>query len=260
MHLKSICGLLLLFFSPLVAGETESYRVLQTRPGVDVPTWVIVPDKTIHASVILFSGGGGKLKIDEDGIGRTGNFLVRSRYRFTRQGFVTLVPDKPSDQGSLSYFRTTQAHAQDVAAMIAWLRQTHAGKPVWLIGISRGTISVANAAASLPANTGPDGIVLAASLTRQSHSGKDSLQDLDLEKIHQRVLLIHHEQDACYVTPPEDIPKLLQAFTASTDRAMKMFSGGQDNGSPCKGQGFHGFNGIEDEVINHISNWIKQQR
>lgn len=58
---------------PLYAGQAAAEQVsnvqepfynLPTREGVTVPVWVISP-RPIQASVVLFSGGGGRLNISE---------------------------------------------------------------------------------------------------------------------------------------------------------------------------------------------------
>ena len=110
----------------------EQFLNLPTREGVTVPAWVISP-RPAQASIVLFAGGGGKVKISEEGVGKKGNFLIRSRDSFAERGFVVLIPDVPSDQGDLRSFRIGEDHAKDVKTMIAWLRKYNPGKPVWLI-------------------------------------------------------------------------------------------------------------------------------
>jgi len=252
---------------PLYAGQTateqetqvqEQFISLPTREGVTVPTWVISP-RSAQACVILFSGGGGRLNISQDGIKRKGNFLIRSHQLFAAHGFVVMIPDVPSDQGDLHGFRTTQEHATDIKAMIIWLRKTNPGKPVWLVGTSRGVISVAGAAASLGSEEdGPDGIILSASVTRPSNSGADSLQDIKLEQIVVPTLLVHHEQDECYVTLFEDIPELLSNLKRVKSKGIKSYRAGKNNGNECSAKSYHGFNGLEKEVVSDIAEWILQ--
>jgi len=237
-------------------GVQERFLNLPTREGVTVPTWVISP-RPAQASVVLFAGGGGKLKISEDGIRKRGNFLIRSRDLFAEQGFVVLIPDVPSDQGDLRSFRIGEDHAYDVKAMIAWLRQHNPGKPVWLIGTSRGVLSVASVAAKISSEQGPDGIILSASVTRPSNAGADSLQDVELEKIMVPTLLVHHEQDECYVTPFEDIPELFNDFKQVKSKQIKSYRGGENLGHECRSKSYHGFKGIEGAVVNDVSDWIR---
>ena len=249
---------------PLYAGQTTTEHILDvqeqfinlpTREGVTVPTWVISP-RSAHASVVLFAGGGGRLNISEDGIQKNGNFLIRSRDLFVDLGYVVLIPDVPSDQGDLHSFRTSQEHANDIKAMIAWLRQHNPNKPVWLIGTSRGVISAAGAAARLLPEQGPKGIILSASVTRPSNSGGDAISDVELKKIIVPTLLVHHEQDECYVTPFEDIPDLLTELKLVKQKEIKSYRGGENKGHECRSKSYHGFNGLEDIVVKDMTNWM----
>lgn len=63
----------------------------------------------------------------------------------------------------LNGFRQTTEHVADVKAVIAWLRRT-AKVPVWLVGTSRGTQSVAYIATDLTGAEGPDGVVLTSTI------------------------------------------------------------------------------------------------
>lgn len=69
--------------------------------------------------------------------------------------------DAPSDRLEppyLSGFRQSSEHVADIKAVIAWLRQ-QVNAPVWLVGTSRGTQSVAFAATQLAkTDGGPDAL------------------------------------------------------------------------------------------------------
>lgn len=233
----------------------QQFINLPTREGVTVPTWVISP-RLVQASVVLFSGGGGRLNISKSGIEKKGNFLIRSRNLFAAHGFVVMIPDVPSDQGDLYFFRTTKEHTTDIKAMISWLRKFKPDKPVWLVGTSRGVISVAGAAARLTSEQGLSGIVLSASVTRSSNSDADSLLDVELKKINVPSLLVHHEQDECYVTPFEDIPELLNKLTQVKLKEIKSYRAGKNIGNECGSRSYHGFKGLEKMVVKDIAEWI----
>lgn len=58
----------------------ESVAALKTRPGVEQPFLLVEPDVAPVASVILFPGGSGKIKLWKKDPSRYGNnFLVRPR-------------------------------------------------------------------------------------------------------------------------------------------------------------------------------------
>lgn len=248
--------LFLSIFSLPVYASQEGFYSLPVRDGAQQPFWLIEPDNPTHI-VVLFAGGSGNLKITDDGIGKENNFLVRTRNLFADRGMATVVVDKPDDRGSLHLFRKTGEHAQDIKAVMDFIRKRLPGRPLWLVGTSRGTISVANIAARINGSSSPNGIVLTAAVTQRSNSGLDSLADIDLSAITIPALIVHHERDGCYVTPFDGARKLLPLLTSARVKAFEEFSGGINDGSPCKAQSYHGFRGIELRVVGSIIKWIR---
>lgn len=230
---------------------------LPTRPGVTQRFIVVAPPQP-KAAVILFAGGHGGLQIDEAGnMGwGQGNFLVRTRQLFARQELLVAVIDAPSDRQSppyLSGFRQTQAHAADVKAVIAWLR-ARAGLPVWLVGTSRGTQSAAYLATALTGNDAPDGLVLTATILTDPRGRP--VPNMKLETLKMPVLVVHHEQDGCQLCLFSDMPRLMEKLAALPRTQLLSFSGGKNVGDPCEAQAYHGFNGLEAEVVGRIGQWI----
>ena len=249
-----LCILLSYAFNAVYAYE-ESFHSLPTREDAQQPFWLIEPENPV-SSVILFAGGGGKLKIDRNGIGKTGNFLVRTREQFADAGFTVAVVDKPTDRRDMFSFRTTQKHARDIHAIIKFLNK-RTTKPVWLVGTSRGTISVANVASRID-DKALKGIVLTSSVLRPSKDGKDSLHDVSVKSIKEAALFVHHKGDGCYVCLYDDVPDIMKMFNQTRKIELKSFTGGNEKQSnPCKAKTYHGFLGIEKKVVGAISNWIK---
>jgi len=233
-----------------------SYVAIPSRSGVKVPVWLIAPDSATGI-VILFSGGGGILGITDSGIKHKGNFLVRTRQKFARQGMIVAIPDKPDDRAELFEFRTTQEHAEDISAVMKYLRQHYPAKPLWLVGTSRGTISVASVAARLHGKDGPEGIVLTSSLTRDGRSGYNSLRDINLSAITVPSLVVHNKKDECQFTPFSDAESLPGQLSGVKVKAFKAFDGGMTKSKPCQAKSYHGYLGIEEEVVEYIVDWIK---
>jgi pimeloyl-ACP methyl ester carboxylesterase len=238
-----------------IAQETRVVDI-PTRPGVTQRAIVITPERP-KAAVILFAGGDGALQLDSGGrIHKlAGNFLIRSRQRFADAGFITVAIDAPSDLTHLGGSRQTAEHVADVKAVIAWLR-AQAKLPVWLIGTSRGTQSVGYIATQLvtPAEGGPDGIVLTASIVNDSRTR--AVPRMDLDRIQIPVLVAHHRQDSCRVCRFEDVPLLMDKLTTPPRKELMVFDGGISEGDPCQARAYHGFNGIEGEVVSKIAGWI----
>ncbi|WP_233272907.1 alpha/beta fold hydrolase [Paraburkholderia acidisoli] len=149
--------------------------------------------------------------------------------------------------------------------MIAWLRAqaSHATQyavPVWLIGTSRGTQSVAAIAIALGSGDGgPDGIVLTSTILREGragHAADKAVPDLDLAAIKIPVLVVHHQDDACPLCPVADTAALMTKFTQSPRTKLMVVSGGNTQGDACEAFAYHGYNGIESEVVHAITAWM----
>jgi pimeloyl-ACP methyl ester carboxylesterase len=153
-------------------------------------------------------------------------------------------------------------HAQDIIAVASYLKKT-ANIPVWLVGSSMGTISATNSAIRI--RQGIDGLVLTASKTRSNKkwgaiykSHPNIIIDMDLEKITVPTIIIHHKKDKCVSSPPEEVPRIKEGLVNASKIDLLYFSGGKDPGGKdgCIPNGFHAFNGIDDEVIEAISKFI----
>ena len=243
------------------AAWAQATRVVDipTRPGVTQRILLLGPDNP-KAAVILFPGGHGGLRISSDGGFQwgEGNFLVRTRDGFAAQGLLVAVVDAPSDRQSPPYlnkFRQTPEHVADIKAVIAWLKQ-QARVPVWLVGTSRGTQSAAFIATQLaPADGGPDGLVLTSTIL--SDDKGRPVPDMELNKIGVPVLVVHHKRDGCKHCAYAGIPHLMDKLSAAPKKELLTFDGGRTRGDPCEAMAYHGFNGIEKDVVATIAQWIE---
>ena len=240
--------------------QTERVVDIPTRPGVTQRILVLGPEKP-RAAVILFAGGDGGLRLTPQGDIRwgKGNFLVRTRALFVQQGLLVAVIDAPSDRQTPPYlagFRQTREHAADVKAVIAWLRK-EAGVPVWLVGTSRGTQSAGSLATTLPlAEGGPDGIVLTSTILTDP-KGRP-VPDMPIDRIKVPVLVVHHKLDGCVLCRYADINALMGRLTAASRKELLTFDGGTSKGDPCEAFSYHGYAGIEGDVVAKIGAWVTQ--
>lgn len=231
---------------------------LSTRMGVSQRLLVLEPAVPPKAVVLNFAGGHGGLQIGPSGsmVWGEGNFVVRTRQLFAAQGLVVAVVDAPSDKQSPPYLsgkRQTPEHAADIRAAIAWARQKYQ-LPIWLVGTSRGTQSVAYLATELQGTDGPDGIVLTSSIATDP-KGR-SVNAMALDTIHIPVLVVHHEQDDCKLCAFADAQAIVSKLVNAPRKQLLSFSGGISRGDPCEAFAHHGFNGIEGEVVRQIGAWI----
>ena len=246
--------------SQVQAQTTQKVVDVPTRPGVTQRMLVVSPPTTTtaKAAVILIAGGHGGLQIFPNGSFKwgAGNFLVRTRQAFADRGLMVAVIDAPSDRQSPPYlagFRQKPEHAADMKAAIAWMRE-QSKAPVWLVGTSRGTQSAAYVATELSGPEGPDGIVLSSTIL--TDGGGRPVPAMPLEKVRVPVLVVHHEQDACAHCSFADVPALMGKLESSPRKALLSFKGGENKGDACEAMAYHGFNGLEREVVQQIADWI----
>lgn len=248
-----------LFSTPVAAQFVEA---LTLRPGVKQNILILEPDGPPKASVVLFAGGDGEIGIDENGtIDSVGNFLVRSRDLFRKHGLRVAVYDMPDETRDRDDYRLSKDHTQDVTQLIRRLRRS-APAPVWLVGTSRGSISVAHLAATLAGADKPDGVVFTASVTERSNSGRPHVYDADIGRINGPALIVHHKHDACHVTPWSDQDRFLDKLERAQPKRLIGLEGGSAGASDdaCRAYSHHGFLDIEEKAVKTIADWIKAQR
>lgn len=228
---------------------------LETRPGVRVGYWLMEREGA-SATLLLLPGGQGGIGM-KNGAPTSDNFLVRSRDRFAAAGFNVAVVGKPSDRQDLDLvFRTGADHIEDLRRVAERLRRS-LGKPVWLVGTSRGTTSAAAAAIAL--GDAIDGVVLTSSITDASLPG--AVQNMALEEIRVPVLVIHHARDACRGTPPRFAASIDERLTHAPARRLLMVEGGSGAyGDPCEPMHWHGFIGMEQQVVDDIVGFVRDPR
>jgi len=261
MRVPAAFLLVIFYFLNASAFAEVSKRVIDipTRPDVTQRFLYLAPENP-GAAIILFPGGHGGLQLSSDGTMAWGkkNFLVRSRDLFAQKGLSVVVVDAPSDRKNSAFiggFRQKPEHVEDIKAVIAWLKKQN-NIPVWLVGTSRGTQSAAFIATQLSVKDGgPDGLVLTSTIL--SDNNGRPVPDMPLRNITIPVLVVHHEQDGCKHCSYSDIPGLMNKLSATPRHELISVKGGKDQGDPCEALAYHGFNGIENEVVSRIAEWIK---
>ena len=235
-----------------VGAQAATVLDLPSRPGITQQVSLEAVDAP-RAVVLLFAGGEGGVRFDAEGAPTTlrGNFLLRARALFHPFRIATVVMGLPTDHTAAPYltdeFRASPEHATDVGAVIAEMRR-HWQVPVWLVATSRGTLSGAAVALNLGApQAGPDGVVLTSTMT--------SITDFAIDHFAQPVLLVQHRNDQCRATHVHDLPKIKDKLKAPRSGVL-MVGGGVSRGQWCEAFAYHGFNGVEDEVVADIAHWI----
>ena len=257
-RLLSVLALWLTAGAPALA--QERMVTLTTRPGVTVSMLLTAPAGPPKAVVVLLAGGDGAVGVggqpDAPKLRAAGNFLVRSRAEFARNGLLAAVVDVPSDHsgGMNPAFRAGPEHAADLGAVVAHLK-AQAGAPVWLVGTSMGTISAAGAAIHL--GHAIDGVVLSSIITRLYYPPRGGVSGLELDKVVVPVMLVGNDRDQCEFTPSDEGQALADRLTASPRVGRKRFNGGDlPRGPACEAYSYHGFLGIEAQVVDAIAEFI----
>ena len=254
-HLLVLCLAILFNISFPVFGMTGKVQKIATRDGVTVPIYVAQRPDAV-ATVVLFSGGsGGYGKLGEDGWPAGDNFLIRAGKSWIKHPFNVVMVGRPSDGIDLGLggIRAGAEHGADNQAILQAIRRETA-LPLWLVGTSMGTISVA-AAAIRDEQRLIAGIVLSSSITAYKIPGAIPTQDL--EKIRVPTLVFHHENDACGVCKPHEAKQIEKQLKNAPQRKTLLVTGGAGpTGNACGPFHFHGFIGMEEQAVDLIARWI----
>ena len=229
---------------------SEEYKTINTREGVTISFIKNTPSKHIRAAAILLAGGNGDIGIDvENETVGSRNFLVRTRSLFSKNGFLTLTPDLPSDMDSLKNDRGNIDYLIDLSCLVKQIRE-QTDKPIWLVGTSRGSITVSYHASALDIQ----GIVLTSTVTIGKH---DTVFSGYLEKIKVSAVIVHHEDDRCSASPAGYAKEIIHALNNSPKKKILWFREGESgDGRHCGPMSPHGFLGMENKVIGTMSDWM----
>jgi len=174
-----------------------------------------------------------------------------------KRGVVAVVIDAPSDQrggwGMTDEFRFSKEHLADVRAVIADLSRRLPSLPIFLIGTSRGSISAASVGARV--DGGIAGVVLTSSMFRatnpRAREPGPGLSRFDFGSIKVPVLIVHHREDACAVSPYGDGASLAKTFPL-----VSVTGGLPPTSDACEPMSPHGYLGRETETVDAIVNWM----
>jgi len=234
----------------------EEIVTLSTRKDVTQSYLLSAPASSKASAVaLLFAGGAGRVNLAREQRREKlerGNFLVRSRRHFAQAGVIAAVLDVPSDQpnGMDDEFRLGADHATDIGKAVADLEFRFPGLPVFLVGTSRGTVSAANAGARLGKSV--KGVVLTATVFLPARRpGRPGLSNFNLGSIPAPLLLVHHVDDECAVTPYSEASALSKRYPL-----ISVSGGLPPQSAPCEAMSSHGFLGREAETVGEIVNWM----
>ncbi len=256
ISILAVVSLLIVLATTVIAtaASSEAIEIVPTRAGVTVRLFIIKANSKPTTALLLFPGADGSKHFGErDGrFWVSNNFLMRSARDLATAGYIIVAVDVPSDQsnGMSDQFRTSPQHAKDVRKIIAYLKEKHRVTSLYLVGTSRGTISVAYLASVI------DDPLLQGEIMTAVFPPAD-LGGVDFGEIDDPVLIVHHVYDQCRVTPYHGAVDLKNRLTESPRVDLVGVTGGIAPASgPCDALSNHGFYGVEQPVIRVITDWL----
>ncbi len=214
---------------------------------------LIKPDKPTDTALLFFRGGNpavARIRSVADKAGNLPPFLKQNLQRFADAAIALVIMDCPTDQwdACLDRYRSSEQHADDVRRIIATLRDAHGLSRIFVLGHSLGTISSRWLAKRL--GTEIAGSIHSASGNVANRLGMGiSVVGFPYASIAAPVLHIHHERDACPVSP-------YGLVTRYAGDNLVTVRGGDPVGDPCRTH-HHSYSGREGGVARAIIAWIR---
>lgn len=177
------------------------------------------PDSGEGKLVILMPGAGGATPSD---------FLVRNKGRIGGAGVSTVVTTSSGQAAALSREAFTK------------------GRKVVLVGMSRGSIDVANA---LAAGAKANGVVLVSGAYAKVRASLGSLARLPA------TLVVHHRADQCSATPASGVDSFV-AWSGGRVSTRWIDNRGQAVPNPCGPRGAHGFFMQDGAAVAAINGFV----
>ena len=199
---------------------------------------ILIRHPQAKGSIILLTGGDGRLEVGPNGQFRTGadNVLIRNRDGFAARGYNVLLVDKG----------TNLVTAVDTMAGLK--------RPVTVVATSAGTPRTAE---GLAKGAKPDRLVLTSGfLSKESGPSPSVMAILGSPRLLPPTLVVHHRQDGCRFTKPAGVAPF-QAW-AGERVTVTWLEGGRQTGNPCRSRAHHGFNGQDAELVSLITSFAGQ--
>lgn len=227
-----------------------SAQVFDVPHESDGPTrTLLIEAQKPKALVLLYPGGGGLLKLQDDGQTRNRHTFVRSVDLWSQYQIDAVLVDTPYDLGDLRRGdrRDRADHLARVGEVIEFYKKKF-NLPVWVFGHSMGTSTATYFANKVKTNS-LAGIIIAGTVRTAS---------LD-DDVKFPVLAIHHINDQCAGTPLSASENIISSRPKNTVSRLEIIEGGASDGNVCDSFAYHGFNQTESEFIKRAAQFILSQ-
>jgi hypothetical protein len=238
----------LIFLTWVFASPFVNAQVFDVPYKDDAPTrTLLIPVKSAKAVVLLFPGGGGVLRLQNDGSTTNSHTFVRSKDLWAQYGIDAVLVDTPYDLGAgMRNSRSIRDHQQRIFNVVNYYRDK-LNLPVWIFGHSMGTVSVTEFVKG-----GKDkerliaGVIVAGTYRSASIDSDVTLP----------VMAIHHVDDGCASTPLVTSERIIEGRSSKTASQFVQIDGGVSEGDVCGSKAYHGFNQRESEFIKSAAQFI----
>lgn len=239
----------------LFAAEQWTTLESSSRNG-SIPIFSIDSDDAT-ATVVLVPGGSFVIGNKAPDTGRPDgiNFLVRTAGQFSSEKFNVVLMGKPEKGGDMRSISIRQSghHGSDVMQVANFAKEFK--KPVWLVGTSLGSISVANTAL-LDKRSVISGVVLSSAVYRTKQ--REGLLSMNLNDLKIPILISAHEKDECPDTNPAMIGELKGQLPSSKNVQVALIANGNaPTGNVCGPNHWHGFINAELETVQSVAQFIR---
>jgi pimeloyl-ACP methyl ester carboxylesterase len=239
--------LLLWFFG---AYALNAYcQVFDIPHANEVPTrTLLVTAQNPKALVLLFPGGGGMMRLKDDGSTNNRHTFIRSINLWAPYQIDAVLVDTPYDLGNLKKgdLRSQQGHLDRVGEVVRFYKNK-TGLPIWIFGHSMGTSTATNFVNQVNGSSQLlVGIIIAGTIRTASVNDAVSLP----------IEVIHHAQDQCDGSPPSASERIVSGRSKSVVSNLEMIEGGITEGNVCDSFAYHGFNQTEPELIKRAAQFI----
>jgi pimeloyl-ACP methyl ester carboxylesterase len=240
------------FLTAILLWQTSLLAVAQV---FDVPSKSDSPTRTFlmatpnaKAVVLLYPGGGGMMRLRDDGSTRNGHTYVRSKDLWAQYQIDAVLVDTPYDLGDLRRgdLRGRDDHLQRVADVIEFYR-SKLNLPIWIFGHSMGTSTVSNFLNSNLENQKKiRGAMIAGTIRTASINDDVTIP----------IQAIHHIQDSCPGSLPDNSKRIIDGRSKDIPSMLVLIDGGITEGNVCEAFAYHGFNQTEPQFIDAAAKFI----
>lgn len=212
---------------------------------------LLIPAENPKATVLLYIGGDGLLKLTDSGYTAHGHTFVRSKEYWKKYGINAVLVDSPNDLGTAvrGHLRATDDHVHRVLSVSEFYK-ARMNHPIWIFGHSMGTSTVSAIVVKKPEIQN----VLSGLIIAGTHKGEVIPATIELP-----LIAIHHAKEACAATPISASEQIVKSRPPHLRTEFVLIDGGLDQGRPCLAMAYHGFNRTEDKLVDAAAKFILQK-